>query len=70
MAEIPVERKPRRSLVPLLLILLVIVLIAAGWWWWTNKNNQANTTTTSITPLTHVASISVLTSDRSFLRRV
>lgn len=33
MADIPIERKPRR-VSPLLLILLVIVLIAAGWYWW------------------------------------
>lgn len=33
MADIPIERKPRR-VNPLLLILLVIVLLFAGWYWW------------------------------------
>jgi TRAP-type C4-dicarboxylate transport system permease small subunit len=58
MAEIPIERKPRRPVTPLLLVLIVILLIVAGWYWWTNKNKTAGTTTTSITPAVQLASIS------------
>jgi len=64
MAEIPVERKPRRSVSPLLLVLLVILFVVAGWYWWTTYgggNQAAGTTTSSITPQTHIASISVPT---------
>lgn len=70
MAEIPIERKPRRSLVPLLLILLVIVLVGAGWYWWTNKNATAGTTTSSTTPALQSASIPALLSINSHFRRV
>ena len=69
MAEIPIERKPRRSVSPLLLILLVIVIVCAVWYWWTNKQ-AATTTTGSIRPIVRVASISVPTSFSSHLRRV
>jgi TRAP-type C4-dicarboxylate transport system permease small subunit len=70
MAEIPVERKPRRSMTPLLLILLLIILIAAGWYWWTNKNAAAGTTTSSITPIARVASFTVPTNHSLHFRRV
>ena len=70
MAEIPIERKPRRSLAPLLLILLLIVLAGAAWYWWTNKNATTNTTTGSITPIVRFAHVSVPTSVSSYLRRV
>ena len=70
MAEIPIERKPRRSVSPLLLILLLIVIVGAAWYWWTNKNATAGTTTSSITPIVQIASISVPTSHSSHLRRV
>ena len=70
MAEIPVERKPRRSLVPLLLILLVIVIVGAAWYWWSDKNATAGTTTSSITPIVQTASISFLTDYSSHFRRV
>jgi hypothetical protein len=69
MAEIPIERKPRRAVSPLLLILLVIVVVCAAWYWWTNKN-AATTTTGSVTPVVRLASISVPTSFSSHLRRV
>ncbi len=60
MAEIPIERKPRRSMTPLLLILLVIVAVAAGWYWWTNKTAPAaaGATTSSRTPAVQIASVS------------
>lgn len=32
MAEITIERKPKRRVLPLLLILLVLALAAAAWW--------------------------------------
>jgi predicted negative regulator of RcsB-dependent stress response len=70
MAEIPIERKPRRSMTPLLLILLLIVLIGAGWYWWTNKNAAAGTTTSSVAPLSHVASTSVTPIHSLNFRRV
>ena len=70
MAEIPVERKPRSSLVPLLLILLVIVIVGAAWYWWTDKNDSAGMTTSSITPIVQTASISVSTNYSSHFRRV
>ena len=69
MAEIPIERKPRRSFTPLLLILLVIVVICAAWYWWTNKN-ATPTTTGSVTPIVRLASVPVITSFSSHLRRV
>ncbi len=70
MAEIPIERKPRRSLVPLLLILLVIVLLGACWYWWTNKNATAGTTTSSTTPALQSASISAPLSYSSHFKRI
>lgn len=70
MAEIPVERKPRRSMTPLLLILLLIVIVGAGWYWWTNKNATAGTTTSSIAPRTHVASISAPMGHNLNFRRI
>ncbi len=70
MAEIPIERKPRRSMTPLLLILLVIVAVAAGWYWWTNKNAAAGTTTSSMTPAIQTASVSIASSYSLFFRRV
>jgi multidrug resistance efflux pump len=72
MAEIPIERKPRRSFGPLLLILIVILLVVAGWYWWTNYGNKKDTApaTTNTTSLIHTASISVPTSHFSNLRRV
>ena len=69
MAEIPIERKPRRSVSPLLLILLVIVIVGAAWYWWTNKN-ATPATTGSITPAVQLAGISVPTSYSSHLRRI
>lgn len=69
MAEIPIERKPRRSVSPLLLILLVIVVIGAAWYWWTNMK-ATPTTTGSITPVVRLASISVPTSLSSHLGRI
>ena len=68
MAEIPIERKPRRSVSPLLLILLVIAIVCYAWYWWTNKN-ATPTTTGSITPAAQIASISVPASYSSHLRR-
>ncbi len=70
MAEIPIERKPRRSMTPLLMILLLIVIVAAGWYWWTNKNATAGTTTSSIAPRTHIASVSIPKNDNLNFRRV
>ncbi|MEO5903030.1 MAG: hypothetical protein ABIQ55_03370 [Gemmatimonadaceae bacterium] len=70
MAEIPIERKPRRSMTPLLMILLLIVIAAAGWYWWTDKNATAGTTTSGIAPLTHVTSVSIPNSDNLNFRRV
>ena len=43
MAEIPIERKPRRSFGPLLLILILILLVVAGWYWWMNNGNKTAT---------------------------
>jgi hypothetical protein len=68
MAEIPIERKPRRSVSPWLLILLIIVIVGAAWYWWTNKN-ATPTTTGSITPAARLASISVPAGYGSYLRR-
>ena len=70
MAEIPVERKPRRSVSPVLLILLVIVILGAAWYWWTNKNSTASTTTSSNTPLVRLASVPVPTVHSLNFRRV
>lgn len=70
MAEIPIERKPRRSVSPVLLILLVIVVLGAAWYWWTNKNSTAGTTTSSNTPLVRLASVSVPTVHSLNFRRV
>jgi hypothetical protein len=50
MAEIPIERKPRRSFGPLLLILILILVALAGWYWWTNKT-PATTTTSRTAPI-------------------
>lgn len=69
MAEIPIERKPRRAVSPLLIILLVIVIIGAAWYWWTNKNATPGTTG-SITSISKMARISVPMSFGSHLRRV
>jgi phosphate/sulfate permease len=58
MAEIPIERKPRRSVSPLLLIVLLIVIVGAVWYWYTNYyHGPASTTTSSITPLARLASV-------------
>ncbi|MEO7367989.1 MAG: hypothetical protein ABIZ36_08530 [Gemmatimonadaceae bacterium] len=73
MAEIPIERKPRRSVTPLLLALLVILLIVAGWYWWTTYgggNQSAGTTTSSIATRIHVATISIPTTYNFNFRRV
>ena len=70
MAEIPIERKPRSSVSPLLLILLLIVIVGAAWYWWTNKNATAAATTSSITPIVRTASITFPTSYSSHFRRV
>jgi predicted negative regulator of RcsB-dependent stress response len=70
MAEIPIERKPRRSMTPLLLILLVIVAVAAGWYWWTNKNATAGTTTSSRTPVVQSANALIPASFSAHHRRV
>ncbi len=69
MAEIPIERKPRRSVSPILLILLVIVIVGAAWYWWTNMNAPADIKTTSITPIVRIASVPVSTSYSSHLTR-
>lgn len=69
MAEIPIERKPRRSVSPLLLILLVIAIACYAWYWWTNKQ-AASTTTGSVTPIVRLASISASPSYASHLRRI
>lgn len=71
MAEIPIERKPRRSVSPILLILLLIVVIGAGWYWYTNYyHGPASTTTSSNTPLVRLASVSVPTAHILNVRRV
>lgn len=70
MAEIPIERKPRRSMTPLLLVLLLIVLIGAGWYWWTNKNAAVGTTTSSRTPVVQSATVSIPTGHTLNFRRV
>lgn len=69
MAEIPIERKPRRSVSPLLLILLIIIIVAAAWYWWTNKNATAGTTTSSRTPAVQSANASMPASFSIHLRR-
>ena len=71
MAEIPIERKPRRSVSPLLLVLLLIALAAAGWYLWTTygETGQTGTTTSSATPLIQTASISVPAVQLSSFRR-
>lgn len=71
MAEIPIERKPRRSVGPLLLVLIVILLAVAGWYWWTNYGNRngAATTTSSLSPQTLLGE-TFFSSDRHlYLRR-
>ncbi len=68
MAEIPIERKPRRSVSPLLLILLIIVIVGAVWYWWTNKN-ATPTTTGAISATARIASIPLLARSGSYLRR-
>lgn len=68
MAEIPIERKPRRSVSPLLLILLIIVIVGAAWYWWTNKN-ATPATTGSITTSVQLASTPVSASHGLYLRR-
>jgi len=71
MAEIPIERKPRRTMTPLLLILLVILLVVAGWYWYTNYYHaSATTTTTSNTPVVRLAGVSVPTVHSLNFRRV
>ena len=72
MAEIPIERKSRRSAIPLLLVLLVILFIVGGWYWWTTYGGgkQAGTTISSIAPLALVANISVPTGHSLNFRRV
>lgn len=71
MAEIPIERKPRRSVSPVLLILLLIVIVGAGWYWYTNYyHGPASTTTSSNTPLVRLASIPVHTAHSLNFRRV
>jgi TRAP-type C4-dicarboxylate transport system permease small subunit len=68
MAEIPIERKPRRALSPLLIILFVIVIIGLAWYWWTNKNTT--TTTGSITSAVQVASVPVPVTYSPHFRRI
>ena len=70
MAEIPIERKPRRSVSPLLLILLLIVIVGGAWYWWTNKNATAGTTTSSRTPAVQSANASIPASFSTHFRRV
>jgi formate hydrogenlyase subunit 3/multisubunit Na+/H+ antiporter MnhD subunit len=69
MAEIPIERKPRSSMSPLLIILFVVVIIGLAWYWWTNKN-ATPTTTGSITPAVQVASVLVPATYSSHFRRI
>jgi len=44
-AEIPIQRKPRSRLAPLLLVLLIIIVIAVGWYLWSNSQNTSTSTT-------------------------
>jgi multidrug resistance efflux pump len=44
-AEIPIERKPRRQVGLILLLLVLIVIGGIGWWWWSNNQNAATTST-------------------------
>ena len=69
MAEIPIERKPRRSVSPLLLILLIIVIVGAAWYWWTSRN-ATPAPTGSVTPIARLAGISVPAGYDSLFRRV
>jgi hypothetical protein len=59
MAEIPIERKPRRSTGPLLIVLILILLLAAGWYWWTNyrTDDTPAPATTNTTQSVHPASM-------------
>lgn len=73
MAEIPIERKPRRSVSPLLLILILILLAVAGWYWWTtygNGNQAGSTTSSTKTRLVRLASFPVPTGYNLNFRRV
>ena len=73
MAEIPIERKPRRSVSPLLMVLLVILFIVAGWYWWTTYgggNPAAGTTTSSLKARTHIAMVSAPARHIANFRRV
>lgn len=72
MAEIPIERKPRRSVSPLLLVLLLIVLAVAGWYLWTTYGDTGQTgpATSSESPPIHTAHMSVVPNDVSTIRRV
>jgi hypothetical protein len=45
MADIPIQRRDRRRVWPIVLLLLIIVAIAA-WWFMTNSTTTTNTTTT------------------------
>ena len=71
MAEIPIERKPRRSTGPLLFILILILIAVACWYWWTNYGNRktANPATTTVTRVIQLASTSVTPAYISSTRR-
>jgi predicted negative regulator of RcsB-dependent stress response len=43
-AEIPIERKPRGRLGPLLVVLLIVIVLAAAWYWWSNSQKTSATT--------------------------
>ena len=51
MAEIPIQRKERSRLWPLLLLLLVVAAIVVGWYFWTHGSG---TRTASVTDSTGV----------------
>ena len=57
MAEIPLERKPRRSVLPLVLLLLIVA--AAAWYFW----SRSTVTTTSPTDSTGVRTDSAVVRD-------
>jgi hypothetical protein len=72
MAEIPIERKPRRSISPLLLVLMLIAIVAGGWYLWTvyGDSGQTGPATSSVSPSIRSATMSVFTSNVSTIRRV
>ena len=47
MTEIPIQRKPRRTLWPLLILLVVV--LAGSWFFWSSRVNAAATASTDST---------------------